>query len=214
MTLWLSVMVFRKRATWLAPLHLSRVMTSRACLQQMLVLPSRARLPVYKSSTRVVQVRLQISVCVVILLTVEISVHCSLLMVWRWTISSILIHLWFRAWRYWRMPLLLPSMVRRLVMVSLSLLPRVVLPMAVRLRFLIAASLPSSLLVERLSSSMLQSIFHTISTWATWRMISWRLRDIMERTPTGMMRLLKIVWLISTALPSRLAMVRVVSLPT
>ena len=41
----------------------------------------QGRLPVYKSSTRVVQVRLQISVCVVILLTVEISVHCSLLMV-------------------------------------------------------------------------------------------------------------------------------------
>lgn len=55
----------------------------------------------------------------------------------------------------------------RLVMVSSSSLPRVVLPMAVRLRFLIAASLPSSLLVERLSSSTLQSIFHTISTWAT-----------------------------------------------
>ena len=43
------------------------------------------------------------------------------------------------------MPLLLPSMVRRRVMVSLSLLPRRVLPMAVRLRFLTAASSLSSL---------------------------------------------------------------------
>ena len=59
------------------------------------------------------------------------------------------------------------AMVRRRVMVSLSSQPRRVLPMAVRHRFLTAASSPSSRWERRLISLMLLSISSITSIWAT-----------------------------------------------
>ena len=105
------------------------------------------------------------------------------------------------------------SMVRRQVMVSLSLLPRRVLPMAVRLRFLTAASSPSSRWERGLISLMLLSILSIISTWVILMMPCSRKTVIMDRIPTGMTRYLRIPWLTSIVSPCRQVTVRDVSSP-